>query len=437
MTMTNAHPPIRSIAIIGSGISGLVAAHLLHDKYDIKIFEANNYIGGHTNTVSIKAGAETQTKQAINYNIDTGFIVFNHKTYPNFIKLLAKLGVEKQESNMSFSISHPDNPFLEYSGENLLSVFAQKRNFLRPKFYYLLFEINKFNRLAKKIVQNNLVDILTMTLIDFIEHYKFSDYFQRFYFYPLASAIWSTPTELVQQMPVKFIFDFYFNHGLLSITNQPQWYVIKNGSNSYVKQIIKPFKQHILLNTAVKSVQRDQGSVQIKTENESFQFDAVVFACHSDQALALLEQPTSAEQDILSQLPYVKNSAILHTDTSSLPKHKAAWASWNYVYINNHKNNTSQTSLTYYMNKLQSIPTQYGDFCVSINHPNIHPNKILASYEYAHPLYNINSVKAKRRHHEINNQNRSFYVGAYWGNGFHEDGVVSSIKALAPLGVSL
>lgn len=411
---------IKKIAIIGSGISGLTAAHLLHKKYEICIFEASNYIGGHTNTINIK-------KECGHYAVDTGFIVFNKKTYPNFIKLLDKLGVEKQESNMSFSFSSQVHG-LEYSGNTLGGIFSQRKNVFNPKFYRLLKDIYSFNKRVYQLLKKN---ISLTTLKKFVEQERYGSYFEACYLNPLASAIWSTPTKYVSNMPASFVFNFYANHGLLDIIDRPQWYVIKGGSSQYVKKIIKPFSDAIRLNEPVKNIKRYNDFIEIETKSSHERFDAVVLSCHSDQALQLLDVPTPDEQRILKSIPYISNKAVLHTDSTMLPKSKRAWSSWNYLH-----QNEDVASLTYYMNKLQSLITKE-DFLVSINNDNINESKIIQSFDYAHPLYSESSVEAKKQHHIINHKNRTFFTGAYWGNGFHEDGVNSSLRALSGLGVAL
>lgn len=417
---SNSMNNIKTIAIVGTGISGLTAAYILCREYDITLFEANHYIGGHTNTVDVY---ENDTK----YAIDTGFIVFNEKTYPNFTKLLKQLDVKKQKSNMSFSVSSYKNN-LEYSGDTLNSLFSQRKNLVNPKFYRLLYDLYRFNKEAKKFIQKQTHAI---TLNAFTHQKNYSDYFNECYLTPLTSAIWSTPMNKIDHMPAQFIFNFYNNHGLLDIKNRPQWYVIKNGSKEYIKEIIKPFSDKIILNTPVVKVKRTDSSITINTKNSSHEFDAVVLACHSDQAIHLLEKPSEAERQILTNIPYIKNTATLHTDINALPYTQRAWASWNYIHTKK-----EEATLTYYMNKLQSIKSK-NPYCVSINHKNIDQDKIIKTFNYAHPLYNQKSVAAKKNHALINNQNRTFYVGAYWGNGFHEDGVLSSLNALSSLAVGL
>ena len=412
---------IKTVAIIGSGISGLTAAHLLQARYDITVYEACNYIGGHTNTIDVTEGSRRLA-------IDSGFIVFNEKTYPNFIKLIDQLKVKKQVSNMSFSFSSSSTK-LEYSGDTVSSLFAQRRNLLNPKFYRFLRDIHQFNKNAKKIIKSEFNDL---SLTDFISTQPCGEYFKNCYLNPLAAAIWSTPCEEIGNMPARFLLDFYHNHGLLEIKNRPQWYVIQNGSKSYIEALIKPFKHKILLNHPVLQLTRGRDAVTITTPHSKKTYDAVVIACHSNQALALLQNPSVHEQNILGSIPYINNTAILHTDSGAMPRSRRAWASWNYTQCENQ----GQASLTYYMNKLQSINSNT-NYYVSLNHPNINPKSIIKTFQYDHPLYNHTSVAAKQQHHIINNKQRTFYTGAYWGNGFHEDGVKSSLKALVSLGVRL
>ncbi len=410
---------IKTVAIVGSGIAGLTAAYLLQQRYQITVFEQNNYVGGHTNTVNVATNSG-------DYAIDTGFIVFNDQTYPNFIKLLSKLNVAKQKSNMSFSFSSKALQ-LEYCAETINSLFAQRKNLLRFKFYRLLADVYRFNNAAKKFLRtpHNIL------LKDFVAQKNYHHWFKQTYLTPMAAAIWSTPPTQVDNIPAQFILQFYQHHGLLNLLKRPQWYVIKGGSQRYVNQLIKPFADRIHVNTPIMRIKRQADGVTLITDNSEQHFDAVVMACHSDQALKLLAKPSAIEEKILSAIPYVTNHVTLHTDHNVLPTQQRAWASWNYQ----HQDDT-KTSLTYYMNKLQSIQAPE-NFCVSVNQSNINESKILNEFVYAHPTYNQQSVAAKAQHDMINYRNRTFYVGAYWGYGFHEDGVVSSLQALAPLGLSL
>lgn len=410
---------VEKIAIIGSGIAGLTAAHLLHKKYQITVFEQASYVGGHAHTIDVP------TKQG-SYAIDTGFIVFNKRTYPLFTQLLHTLGVDYQASDMSFSFQS-EALQLEYAGSSVRSLFAQKRNLLNPRFYRLLYDIQRFHRDAR--------DFLTCpdnsVLREFLSARHYSEWLWDTYVLPMTAAIWSSPPGDVLNMPARFMLQFYQQHGLLSINDRPQWYVITGGSREYVKKIIAPWVSQIQLNTPVRSVLRDAHQVTVVSDETQASFDAVVFACHADQALALLTQPTVPEREILSALRFCDNRVVLHTDNRVLPRQRPAWASWNY-----HQAQHQQASLTYYMNQLQGIQTEQ-DFCVSVNHTTIAEDAIIAKCNYTHPIYSTASLAASARHEEINHKNRSYYVGAYWGNGFHEDGVVSSLQALAPFGVRL
>jgi predicted NAD/FAD-binding protein len=409
--------PRQRIAIVGSGIAGLSAAHYLHPTYDITLFEANEYLGGHTHTVVTEVAGQS-------YAVDTGFIVFNEHTYPHFIALLDALGVPKQLSNMSFSFRDAAADF-EYGGDTLNGLFAQRRRLADPHFYRLLWDIARFNREAQACLQRGIP--ADQTISDWVSTHRYGRLFQSSYLLPLAAAIWSTPAHDILDMPLSFLFTFYQNHGLFNVVNRPPWYVVAGGSHTYVEKITAPWRESIHCNTPVRAIQRAENQVTVRTDTGSAVFDAVVLACHSDQALALLEKPTADEYDILSQIPYQENIATLHTDPAALPTQRAAWSSWHYQQ---HGDQTA--SLTYYMNKLQTLACPE-PICVSINHPTIDPAHVIQTMRYAHPRYTEASVKAKSQHHRINGQQHTFYTGAYWGNGFHEDGVRTSYHALAPL----
>ena len=403
------------IAIIGSGISGLTAAYLLHKEHDITVFEANDYIGGHTHTHEI----ELDKKKWL---IDSGFIVYNENTYPNFIKLLQKLKVDTQKTSMGFSVKAPEKN-LEYSGGSLNSLFAQRLNIFRPSFLLMLKDIIKFNRLS--VAELNSLREST-TIHDFLITHKFSKSFIENYIIPMGAAIWSTAADKTTEMPAVFYIKFFKNHGLLQIFNRPQWFVIKGGSKAYVPKIIAGFKHKILLSTPVKRVIRGKNNIGIVCEkNEAtHQFDKVIFATHSDQALALLETPSVEEAKILGALPYQKNIALLHTDVSILPKKKSTWSSWNYLLS---KDQSKPVTLTYNMNILQSLRSKV-DFLVTLNsNGEISPSKIIKTLVYHHPLFTVEGVEAQKEKGQINGVNNTFYCGAYWGNGFHEDGVNSAL----------
>jgi predicted NAD/FAD-binding protein len=427
----------KKIAIIGSGISGLTSAYLLSQKHQITVFEKNDYIGGHTATKDIELNGQQ-------YAIDTGFIVCNDRTYPNFLKLLAQLNVKLQPTEMSFSVINRDT-HLEYNGNNLNSLFAQRRNIFKPKFWRLIREILTFNKRCKALYHDDNINA-EKTLGDFLKQHQFSDYFCQNYILPMGAAIWSTSLIEMSAFQLKFFVRFFYNHGLLNVTDRPQWYVIPGGSRQYITPLIKKFKNDIQLNSEITQVIREESGVVIKFSNgETQTFDDVIFACHSDQALALLANPSEAEQAILGDIPYSENEVILHTDVNLLPKRKLAWASWNYLLDADTTANTTvkQTQLTrpscvtYNMNILQGIDAPE-TFCVTLNQSNkIQHDKVLAKFTYHHPVFNHTSLAAQQRRHEICGHHHTHFVGAYWHNGFHEDGVVSAITVAKRFGISL
>ena len=403
------------IAIIGSGISGLTAAHLLHKQHDITILEANDYIGGHTHTHQI----EVDKKKWL---IDSGFIVYNENTYPNFIKLLQKLKVDTQKTSMGFSVKAPGQK-LEYSGGSLNSLFAQRLNLFRPSFMMMLKDILRFNRISVAKL-SNLNE--STTIYEFLINHKFNKNFIENYIIPMGAAIWSTAAKKTTEMPAVFYIRFFKNHGLLQIFNRPQWFVIKGGSKAYIPKIIAGFKNKILLSTPVSKVIRGKNSVEVFYGKDfaSHQFDKVIFATHSDQALALLEDPSEEEVEILGSLPYQKNVALLHTDSSILPKKKITWSSWNYLLSGDQ---SKPVTLTYNMNILQSLKSKT-NFLVTLNsNGDVDKSKIIKTLVYHHPLFTVKGVKAQKEKNKISGVNNTFYCGAYWGNGFHEDGVNSAL----------
>jgi len=413
------------VAIIGSGISGLTVAYLLHKKHDITVFEANDYVGGHTHTHQIKQNDKL-------WNVDSGFIVYNEKTYPNFISLLQKLKVEVQKTSMGFSVKSPSKN-LEYSGDSLNTIFAQRKNLFKLSFLVMLKDVLRFNRLAAKEVLT--VDQST-TINDFLKMHKFSSHFIENYIIPMGAAIWSTAAKKTTEMPAAFYIRFFKNHGLLQVFNRPQWYVIKGGSKSYVQKIIEGFKENILLSSPVSEVVRDSDGIKVyhDKDKEPQQFDKVIFATHSDQALSLLKDPSEKELSILGSLPYQKNIAILHTDVSLMPKIKTTWSSWNYLLSSDQG---KPVTLTYNMNILQSLDAK-PDFLVTLNSTGeIDTTKIIKKIEYHHPLFTVDGVQAQSRKKEISGINNTFYCGAYWGNGFHEDGVNSALEVCRDFGVTL
>ncbi|WBA10229.1 NAD(P)/FAD-dependent oxidoreductase [Salinivibrio kushneri] len=412
------------IAIIGSGIAGLTCAHYLNKQHDITLFEANDYLGGHTATVDVDVASGQ-------YAIDTGFIVFNDRTYPNYERLLNEIGVGRQPSQMSFSVRNDANG-LEYNGHSLSSLFAQKRNVINVRFYRFLAEIMRFNRLAREAHAAGEAEQqgVRNTLGDFLNQHGFSDYFCQNYILPMGAAIWSSTLSDMRGFPLSFFLRFFQNHGLLDITNRPQWYVIPGGSREYVKKLTPAFEDKIHLNSPVTKVRRTPDAVWVTTEAGEQAFEQVIFACHSDQALAMLADPSEAEQQVLGAIPYQDNEVVLHTDTSLLPKRQGAWASWNYHLPLSDKIDTEPAALTYNMNILQSIQAPE-TFCVTLNQTDrIEPSKILKQFVYAHPVFNTDSVAAQQQRHRVNGQQRSWFCGAYWYNGFHEDGVRSALDVV-------
>ena len=416
---------MEKIAVIGSGISGMTAAYLLSKKYQVSLFEKNDYIGGHTATVDVEVDGQS-------YAIDTGFIVFNDRTYPRFEKLLDALGIARQPTEMSFSVQNILTQF-EYNGHSFNSLFAQRRNVFRPRFWRFLFEIMRFNRLCKDLYHSDDYQAC-QRLGDLLTQHRFDEFFKMHYILPMGAAIWSTSIKDMLDFDTKFFTRFFYNHGLLDITNRPQWYVIPGGSREYIKPLISGFQERIHLNAAIKYVERgEKGVVLHMQDGQQYHFDRVVFACHSDQALSLLKTPSEAEQAILGAIPYTANQVILHTDTGLLPKRRLAWASWNYLL----DNNIDQAAvLTYQMNILQGLQAT-PQFCVTLNHEaGIDQSKILRRFTYHHPVFNQQTIHAQQRKHEIDGQQSTYFCGAYWFNGFHEDGVRSAIDVAEQLGVS-
>ena len=404
------------IAVIGGGIAGNTLAYHLNKEHDITVFEAENHIGGHTHTHAVEIAGNT-------FHVDTGFIVFNDRTYPKFNDLLDTLEVPWQNSEMSFSVKC-ENTGLEYNGTTLNSLFAQRRNFFRPKFYLMIRDIMRFNKNALEL----LADGQEITLGDYLTQNNYGDDFIKFYIIPMGAAIWSTDTTQMLNFPARFFVRFFHHHGMLTISDRPQWRTIVGGSAKYVAKLTKSFANKIQLNSPIESVRRLDESVLVKPINGKEQrFDWVFFSCHSDQALAMLADATLHEKTILGAIPYQENTVFLHTDTSLMPKRKLAWAAWNY-HLTPHVQN--QVAVTYNMNILQNIPAPE-QLLVTLNHTHfINPDKVIKRLKYMHPVFTLAGAVAQQRHAEISGVNRTCYAGAYWRNGFHEDGVASALAAL-------
>ncbi len=410
------------IAIIGSGISGLVCAHLLNPEHRITLFEANDYVGGHTHTVRIEIDGES-------HDIDTGFIVFNDRNYPNFTHLLDRLDVRSRPTSMSFSV-HCEQSGLEYNGSSLNGLFAQRRNLVRPSFHRMIADILRFNREGPHLLET-LDDDLTVG--DFLHDHCFSSEFARHYLLPMGAAIWSCPTLSFEQFPIRFILEFYQNHGLLQICDRPVWRVVEGGSKQYVERLTVPFREQIRLSCPVQSVHRGEEGVNVSFQGaEAEVFDEVIFACHSDQALRMLSDTDDREESVLGALPYGANTAVLHTDKTVLPRHRRAWASWNY-HLNSDP--AHRPTVTYNMNILQHIHSK-NTFCLTLNADDrIDPDRVLARFRYSHPIFTTQRAWAQSQQSELIRQRRTSFCGAYWGNGFHEDGVNSAIAVCRDFGV--
>ncbi len=414
------------IAVIGGGIAGMMSWYLLRREHQVTLFEANDYLGGHTATVDVEVAGQS-------YAIDTGFIVFNNWTYPLFNRFLTELKVPFQHTEMSFSVKKP-SANLEYNGNTFWSLFAQKRNLLRPSFWRMLLQIVRFNNTAKQLLLEDHAD-LDLKMDDFLQKHGFGKELRDHYLMPMGAAIWSSGLTDMPDFPLRFFLQFFKNHGLLNITDRPQWAVIKGGSRSYVQAMLKQCgNDGIRLQSPVKAVRRFTDHVEVELPDGRIeQFDQVVFACHSDQALKLLADASLAEQQILGGIAYQDNEVVLHTDHRILPARRAAWASWNYLLDNS---SSQKATLSYNMNILQGIDSKH-TFVVSLNAADkIKPESVLKTFRYAHPVYNHFTMVSQQRRAEINGQNRSYFCGAYWYNGFHEDGVRSAVDVAAMLGVT-
>jgi uncharacterized protein len=405
------------IAIIGSGISGLTLAHHLHQHHDITVLEANSHIGGHTHTHAVDIFGKS-------YQVDTGFIVFNDRTYPNFNQLLDELKVPWQASHMSFSVRN-EATGLEYNGTTINSLFAQRSNFFKPSFYGMITDILRFNKESLALLENGD----EISLGQYLTKNNYKPLFIKNYIVPMGAAIWSTDAQQMMNFPARFLVRFFHHHGMLTVNNRPQWRTIVGGSARYVEKLTQNFMPQIRLNTPIDAVKRLKDCVKIKPQYDSEEsFDYVFFACHSDQALKLLgANASAAERDILGAIPYQENSIYLHHDASLLPKRKLAWAAWNYHVT---PTISDKVLVTYNMNILQNLQSAE-PILVTLNHTNlINPAKVIKRLKYTHPVYTIAGASAQARHAEISGQNRTGYAGAYWRNGFHEDGVASALTAL-------
>ncbi|WP_417681488.1 NAD(P)/FAD-dependent oxidoreductase [Pseudidiomarina aquimaris] len=419
------------IAVIGSGIAGMTCAHLLSEEHQVELFESNDYIGGHTHTVNVEV-------QGQEYAVDTGFIVFNDRTYPNFRALMRKIGVEWRDTEMSFSVRDPLSG-LEYNGHSVNTLFAQRKNLFKPSFYKLLNGILKFNKQAKA-AHADLAAAKQQTLGEFLAAQNLPQEVADYYLLPMVAAIWSASIDDAADFPLDFFLRFFENHGLLNVADRPQWATIKGGSSAYIEPLVGHLREHIHLGVAIKAVHRQMSerdaAVTLEFSDGSLQdFDEVILACHSDQALQLLAAPTAEETAVLGAIHYQDNDVVLHTDIRLLPREKRAWASWNYLLHHGEDARTRPSSVTYNMNILQGIEAPE-TFCVTLNNTDaIQPERILRRFTYAHPVYSLESMRARERRAEICGHNHTHFCGAYWYNGFHEDGVRSALDVTQRLGV--
>lgn len=414
------------LAIVGSGISGLSVAHTLQGQADITLFEAGDYFGGHTHTVDITLPT---AKGPVTHGVDTGFLVFNERTYPNLINLLGELGVETVKSDMSFSVQVPgalDGQRLEWSGTSLNTVFAQRANLFNGRFLRMLRDLLRFNGLASKLATAGNEARLSQPLGDFLRGNHFSDEFRDWYFLPMMGCIWSCSTEQMLQFPVSTMVRFCHNHGLLQILNRPQWFTIAGGARHYVDKITARIADKRLC-TPVQLIERDGSGVRIITEGRAERFDKVVIATHSDQALALLREPSMAERHTLGAIGYQRNRAVLHTDASVLPKKQMAWAAWNYERAPGGQHAPDQVCLHYLINKLQPVPFEQ-PVVVSLNPVReIAREHILGEFDYAHPVFDLAAVRAQAAMLLLQGQKHTYYCGAWMGYGFHEDGLKAGL----------
>ena len=411
------------IAIAGAGISGLVVAHRLHRLHDITLYEANDYLGGHANTVRVDLADET-------HFIDTGFIVYNDRNYPNLEPLLAELGVETQPSRMSFSVAGGHGDF-EYASTPR-GLFAKPSHARSPRFLRMIADLVRFNREARSLLE--LSPDEGPSLREFLAEGGYGEWFTERLIVPQAAAVWSADPTQLWSFPASFLARFFHNHGMLGFHERPQWRTITGGSRRYVEELTRPFADRIRLSAAVRAVTRHADCIEIAAEGcETERFDELVIASHADQALAMLTDASDAERELLGSLRYQRNQAVLHTDARMLPRRRAAWASWNFHL---QPEPVRLATLTYWMNNLQSLASDT-NFCVTLNLVGqIDPAKVIRTFDYAHPVFTPKGVAAQRRHSEISGWRRTHYCGAYWRWGFHEDGVVSALRALERIGAA-
>jgi uncharacterized protein len=411
------------IAIVGSGIAGLVAARGLSLAHELEVFEAGSHIGGHTHTHELELGAWRGC-------VDTGFIVFNERTYPNFCALLRELGVAWQASDMGFSV-RVERSGLEWNGRNLDTLFAQRSNLLRPSFHRMVRDVLRFAREARTLLDEGP----ELTLGAWLDERRYSREFVEHYLVPMGAAIWSSGAAAMREFPARFLARFFHNHGMLAVEGRPQWLTVRGGSARYVEALVAPFADRVHVNTPVRAVRRDGDGVELVLRGgETRRFDHVVIAAHSDQALAMLADASRAEREILGALRYQENEAVLHTDERLLPRLRKCWASWNYHVLDDAgRTHPQRVALTYWMNRLQALDAP-ANVCVTLNRGEaVDPRRVLKRITYHHPQFTREAVAAQARWSEINGARNTWFCGAYWRFGFHEDGVVSGLRVVDAL----
>jgi len=418
----------RKIAVVGGGVAGIVASYLLQRRFEVSLFEKNDYIGGHTHTVLIDDGPDAGTP------VDTGFIVFNEKTYPNFIRFLARLAIEKQKSSMSFSY-YDARTGMMYASTNVYTFLAQRRNMLRPSFWMMALAVLRFNQITPKHLEEG--KLRGLTLGEFLAGHRFNRYFVEQYLIPICASVWSAPDVRMLDFPMETFARFFLNHGLLSVLNQPQWYVVRGGSHAYVNAFLKTFRGRVFPRTPVTALTRKSGGISLKTtEGSEETFDTVVLACHADEALRMLADPSPDERRLLAAWDYSHNRTVLHHDASFLPPMPKVRASWNYMRMEAVESG-SPVMLTYYMNRLQNLATRR-QYCVTLNPKKPVPHEaVIREMVYNHPIYTPESLSTQAGISGMNGLRNTYFCGSYLGNGFHEDAVKSAVAVARTFGIEL
>lgn len=418
---------LMSIAVVGGGVAGIVAAHVLQRRHEVSLYERNDYIGGHTHTVVVEDGPDAGTA------VDTGFIVFNERTYPNFNRFLSHLGVGRHESGMSFSY-HDARTGLAYASTNVDTFFAQRSNLLRPSFWLMSLGIARFNWMTPLHLERGFLKGLTLG--EFLTLHRFNRYFVEQYLLPICASVWSAPDARMLDFPMETFARFFLNHGLFTISRQPRWFTVQGGSHSYVKAFLAGFGGRVFTSSRVREIVRRGGKVLVRTSHDEQAYDAVVLACHADEALEVLADPSREEMGLLGAWSYSRNKTVLHTDTSFLPPLGKTWASWNYQRTHRPEEG-SQVSLTYYMNRLQGLSTQR-HYCVTLNPSRpVAPSSTIREMVYNHPVYTHESLATQAGLAALNGQNGTYYCGSYMGYGFHEDAVRSALAVCRAFGLEL